>query len=93
MDSEDALVIKQELSKLTFREREIIKLRWGLDDGYTYTLEEVGRKFKVTRERIRQIEMRAFRKLQFRFCHGSELENVRDRFGKEIASMRRTGSL
>lgn len=52
------------LDKLTFREREIMKLRYGLKDGYIYTLEEVGRKFKVTRERIRQIEAKALRKLQ-----------------------------
>jgi RNA polymerase sigma factor (sigma-70 family) len=54
------------LETLTHREREIIKLRYGLGDGYTYTLEEVGRMFNVTRERIRQIEARAVRKLQDR---------------------------
>ena len=43
---------------------EIIKLRYGLGDGYSYTLEEVGHIFKVTRERIRQIEAKAVRKLQ-----------------------------
>jgi len=52
------------LDSLTFREREIIKLRYGIGDGYTYTLEEVGRRFKVTRERVRQIEAKALRKLQ-----------------------------
>ena len=52
------------LSTLTYREREIIKLRYGLGDGYTYTLEEVGKIFKVTRERVRQIEAKAVRKLQ-----------------------------
>src|SRR4029079_19684492 len=51
------------LKTLTYREREIIKLRYGLGDGYTYTLEEVGRIFKVTRERVRQIEAKAVRKL------------------------------
>ena len=56
--------IEQVLSTLTYREREIIRLRYGLGDGYTYTLEEVGRKFKVTRERVRQIEAKALRKLQ-----------------------------
>ncbi len=56
--------IEQVLQTLTFREREIIKLRYGLGDGYTYTLEEVGRRFKVTRERVRQIEAKALRKLQ-----------------------------
>src|SRR5262249_55683475 len=44
------------LKSLTYREREIIKLRKGFPDGYVYTLEEVGRIFKVTRERVRQIE-------------------------------------
>ncbi|MGB6043649.1 MAG: sigma-70 family RNA polymerase sigma factor [Pirellulales bacterium] len=52
------------LKTLTYREREIIRLRYGLDDGYTYTLEEVGRIFSVTRERVRQIEAKAVRKLQ-----------------------------
>jgi len=52
------------LSTLTYREREIIKLRYGLGDGYTYTLEEVGRIFNVTRERVRQIEAKAVKKLQ-----------------------------
>jgi RNA polymerase primary sigma factor len=56
--------IEQGLKTLTYREREIIKLRYGLGDGYTYTLEEVGRIFKVTRERVRQIEAKAVRKLQ-----------------------------
>ncbi len=52
------------LHTLSYREREIIKLRYGIGDGYTYTLEEVGRKFNVTRERVRQIEAKAVRKLQ-----------------------------
>ncbi len=56
--------IENVLRTLTYREREIIKLRYGLGDGYTYTLEEVGRIFKVTRERVRQIEAKAVRKLQ-----------------------------
>ena len=49
---------------LNYREREILKLRYGLADGYTYTLEEVGKIFSVTRERVRQIESKAVRKLQ-----------------------------
>ncbi len=56
--------IENLLKTLTWREREIIRLRYGLQDGYTYTLEEVGRIFKVTRERVRQIEAKAVRKLQ-----------------------------
>lgn len=52
------------LKTLTYREREIIRLRYGLGDGYSYTLEETGRIFKVTRERIRQIEAKALLKLQ-----------------------------
>jgi RNA polymerase primary sigma factor len=52
------------LKTLTYREREIIRLRYGLTDGYSYTLEEVGRIFKVTRERVRQIEAKAVAKLQ-----------------------------
>ncbi len=56
--------IEMVLKTLTYREREIIKLRYGIGDGYTYTLEEVGRIFKVTRERVRQVEAKAVRKLQ-----------------------------
>jgi len=56
--------LKDVLKTLTYREREIIKLRYGLEDGYTYTLEEVGKIFKVTRERVRQIEAKAVKKLQ-----------------------------
>jgi len=52
------------LKTLSYREREIIKLRYGIGDGYTYTLEEVGRIFKVTRERVRQVEAKAIKKLQ-----------------------------
>jgi RNA polymerase primary sigma factor len=61
-------MLKQRLNDvmhdLTYREREIIRLRYGLADGYTYTLEEVGKIFQVTRERVRQIESKAVRKLQ-----------------------------
>ena len=56
--------IEEVLKTLTYREREIIKLRYGIGDGYTYTLEEVGRIFKVTRERVRQVEAKAVHKLQ-----------------------------
>ena len=56
--------IAEVLKTLTYREREILKLRYGVGDGYTYTLEEVGRIFKVTRERVRQVESKAIRKLQ-----------------------------
>ena len=56
--------IDKVLKTLTPREREIIKLRYGLENGYMYTLEEVGRIFEVTRERVRQIEAKAVEKLQ-----------------------------
>ena len=56
--------IEEVLSTLTYREREILKLRYGIGTGFTYTLEEVGRRFNVTRERVRQIEAKAIRKLQ-----------------------------
>jgi RNA polymerase primary sigma factor len=52
------------MSTLNYREREILRLRYGLTDGYAYTLEEVGKIFSVTRERVRQIETKAVRKLQ-----------------------------
>jgi RNA polymerase primary sigma factor len=62
------------LKTLTYREREIIRLRYGLTDGYTYTLEEVGRIFRVTRERVRQIEAKAVKKLQHP-VRSKQLEN------------------
>jgi RNA polymerase primary sigma factor len=52
------------LKSLTPREEKIIRLRFGLDDGSEHTLEEVGQSFAVTRERIRQIEAKALRKLR-----------------------------
>ncbi len=56
--------IDEALSALTARERDVLKMRFGLDDGYPHTLEEVGRHFQVTRERIRQIEAKALKKLR-----------------------------
>lgn len=74
------------LKSLTYREREIIKLRYGLGDGFSYTLEETGRIFKVTRERIRQIESKALKKLQHHtrsdhlkgFVDDSQLEELEE---------------
>ena len=62
----EALKVQIDLAMetLNYREREILRLRYGLADGYTYTLEEVGKIFQVTRERVRQIESKAVRKLQ-----------------------------
>jgi RNA polymerase primary sigma factor len=56
--------IAEVLAGLDYREREILRLRFGLADGYAYTLEEVGKIFSVTRERVRQIESKALRTLQ-----------------------------
>ncbi|MCC6124128.1 MAG: sigma-70 family RNA polymerase sigma factor [Pirellulales bacterium] len=56
--------IAEVLGNLSYREREIIRLRYGLSDGYAYTLSEIGKIFSVTRERVRQIETAAIRKLQ-----------------------------
>ncbi|MCC6484121.1 MAG: RNA polymerase sigma factor RpoD [Armatimonadetes bacterium] len=56
--------IEEALNNLTDRERDVLKMRFGLDDGHTRTLEEVGRHFQVTRERIRQIEAKALKKLR-----------------------------
>lgn len=66
--------IEETLNKLTPREREVLKMRFGLDDGYSRTLEEVGRHFKVTRERIRQIEAKALKKLR----HPSRSKRLRE---------------
>ena len=62
------------LSTLTPREEMVLKLRFGLEDGRARTLEEVGREFKVTRERIRQIEAKALRKLR----HPSRSRKLKD---------------
>ena len=56
--------IKEILVSLTPREQEILNMRFGLDDGITHTLEEVGKKFGVTRERIRQIEAKSLEKIK-----------------------------
>ncbi len=56
--------IEEVLNKLTCREKEVLRMRFGLDDGYARTLEEVGCRLRVTRERVRQIELRALKKLR-----------------------------
>ncbi len=66
--------IKEVLMSLQAREQEVLELRFGLVDGTCHTLEEVGRKFNVTRERIRQIEAKALRKLR----HPSRAKKLRD---------------
>ena len=62
------------LNSLTYRERKVLGLRFGLEDGRSRTLEEVGREFRVTRERIRQIEAKALRKLR----HPSRSKKLKD---------------
>ena len=52
------------LNKLSPRERDVVRVRFGLEDGYAHTLEEVGQRFLITRERVRQIELRALKKLR-----------------------------
>ena len=66
--------IEEMLNALSDREREVLRYRFGLEDGRSYTLEEVGRRFGVTRERIRQIEAKALRKLR----HPSRSKKLRD---------------
>lgn len=66
--------IDEVLSTLTPREEKVLRLRFGLDDGRTRTLEEVGKKFNVDRERIRQTEAKALRKLR----HPSRSKQLRD---------------
>ena len=66
--------LKDVLNTLTDREKKVLRLRFGLDDGRARTLEEVGREFKVTRERIRQIEAKALRKLR----HPSRSKKLKD---------------
>jgi RNA polymerase primary sigma factor len=62
------------LASLTPRESKVLELRFGLEDGRSRTLEEVGREFHVTRERIRQIEAKALRKLR----HSSRSKELKD---------------
>ncbi len=57
-------LIKEIMIDLSEREQQILKMRFGLDDGVSHTLEEVGRAFGVTRERIRQIEAKALEKIR-----------------------------
>ncbi len=66
--------VEDVLDSLTQRERRVLQLRFGLDDGRSRTLEEVGREFGVTRERIRQIEAKALRKLR----HPSRSKKLKD---------------
>ena len=73
-----ATLLKEQLGEvldtLTERERKVLRLRFGMDDGRARTLEEVGKEFDVTRERIRQIEAKALRKLR----HPSRSRKLRD---------------
>jgi RNA polymerase primary sigma factor len=69
--------VSSALSVLTDREREVLQMRFGLLDGMDHTLEEVGQHFKVTRERIRQIEAKALRKLR----HPTRSRQLRDYLG------------
>ena len=62
------------MSTLTPREKKVLELRFGLEDGRNRTLEEVGKEFNVTRERIRQIEAKALRKLR----HPSRSKRLKD---------------
>src|SRR5947208_10398168 len=66
--------VEDVLASLTQRERRVLQLRFGLEDGRSRTLEEVGREFNVTRERIRQIEAKALRKLR----HPSRSKKLKD---------------
>ena len=69
--------LEEVMSTLTPREEKVLKLRFGLEDGKARTLEEVGKEFQVTRERIRQIEAKALRKLR----HPSRSKKLRDYMG------------
>ena len=72
--------VKDMLNGLTEREQKILKLRFGLEDGKSHTLEEVGQEFSVTRERIRQIEAKALRKLR----HPTRSDHLRSFLDKRV---------
>jgi RNA polymerase primary sigma factor len=74
--------ISNVLNSLTPREREVLTLRFGLKDGYSRTLEEVGQMFRVTRERIRQIEAKALRKMR----HPTRIRQLHGFFDNELQS-------
>jgi RNA polymerase primary sigma factor len=78
MDSASYALLKEQLldvlTTLTVREEKVLRMRFGLDDGKSKTLEEVGKRFDVTRERIRQIEAKALRKLR----HPSRSKKLKD---------------
>jgi RNA polymerase primary sigma factor len=86
------------LDSLTDRERKVLSLRFGLIDGYSRTLEEVGKQFKVTRERIRQIEAKALRKMRhptrIRQLHGffdaEQIDNAQNLL-QQVASAKKAG--
>jgi len=72
--------LSEAMSSLTEKEQRVIKLRFGLEDGHSLTLEEVGKEFNVTRDRIRQIEAKAIRKLR----HPSRSRRLKDFLGGEL---------
>ncbi|MCF0235030.1 MAG: sigma-70 family RNA polymerase sigma factor, partial [Thermoguttaceae bacterium] len=76
------------LKTLTPREREIIKLRHGFDGGYDYTLEEIGKMYAITRERVRQIEQKALKKLQMPARADRLLGFLQDQAVKEVVAER-----
>ena len=78
MEVTESQLLKEQLVRvlntLTPREEKVLRLRYGLDDGHPRTLEEVGKEFNVTRERIRQIEAKALRKLR----HPNRIKHLKD---------------
>jgi RNA polymerase primary sigma factor len=72
--------VKDIINQLTPREQKILKMRFGLEDGVTHTLEEVGNEFDVTRERIRQIEAKALEKVM----NLSGIEKLKDYYTKSV---------
>ena len=84
-DVTERLILREQidmiLEKLQPRERDVVRLRFGLDDGQQRTLEEVGAELKITRERVRQLELRAMRKLR---KIGEQIEDLRRSQGLEL---------
>jgi RNA polymerase primary sigma factor len=84
-DVTERLILREQidmiLEKLQPRERDVVRLRFGLDDGHQRTLEEVGAELKITRERVRQLELRALRKLR---QIGERIEDLRRNQGLEL---------
>jgi RNA polymerase primary sigma factor len=88
MDTDLCVQVRKALATLPPREEKVLRLRFGVEESRDYTLEELGEKFSVSRERVRQIEARALRKLRFRARNGHRLSGYAEMREEKEASVR-----